>query len=201
MSQRHRCLHSSSCLCCSHEAWVCMGQGSACAQQHAPVRTTSFRTPWVNSAARLLIFVLPKAETKSELVWPWERGDPARSWGWHRVCDRLLWNTKGCIFAVIALTEREPSPSTHRSRAAGPGSPGLQGMSQAFKAEMGLLKSSQSDGGRSQVCSALFNWTLGQHPAPLMVLKDYKAEAARKSVWRQSFMLHGFQGLGSSQPL
>lgn len=70
-------------------------------------------------------------------------------------------------------------------------------LEQGFEAEIALLKSSLNDGRKSQVCSGIFSQALDQHPAPPTVLRDYKAEAARKSVSRWSFMSHALLGLGS----
>lgn len=182
-------------------------------QRHARTCTTSIGTPWVNSAVWLLIFIQPRAGTTPEPVWPWECSDPARSWGWHRVWDRLLCNTSWALPLPAATSSQGPQLCSYCTDGEGllpfntpqPGSwagqPWLAAnLSQAFKAEMGLLKSSQSNGRRSQICSGLFSQTLGQCPSPPTVLRDYKAEAARKSVWRRSFMSHALLGLGSSQP-
>lgn len=70
-------------------------------------------------------------------------------------------------------------------------------LKQGFKAEIALLKSSLNNGRKSQVGSGIFSQTLDQHPTTPTVLRDYKAEAARKSVSRWSFMSHALLGLGS----
>lgn len=148
-----------------------------------------------------------------ELVWPWECSDPVRSWDSHRVWDRLLCNTSLVLPLSAVTSSQGPQLCSYCTDGEGflpfntlqlggwAGQPWLvANLSQAFKAEMDLLKSSQSNGQRSRVCSGLFSWTLGQCPTPPRVLRDYKAEAAGKSVWRWSFMSHAFLGLGSSQP-
>lgn len=92
------------CLHCSCAAWVCIG----CLCLHAVTCTLVQHLLWdtVGELCSLAAYLQLRAGTRPELVWPWERSDPARSWDQHHVWDRLLCNS-GLALPLPATTSSQ----------------------------------------------------------------------------------------------